>query len=216
MVDTLDDPYPTYARSEKIADASVHLTGIAAALVAIVCFLIIHLDMLKPSILGALSLYWLGLVAMLTVSFCYHMTPSERYRPALRRADHATIFLKIAGTYTPLVFSIGTVFSYAVLALVWLLALCGAVTKLFMWRKPGTFNSALYLALGWMSVVLIWSVFQISTAAGWCAVIGGLLYSAGVIFFLWDSLKFANAIWHGFVVTASAFFFGAVWLVVTT
>lgn len=209
------DPYPNYSRSEKIADGAVHLAGIGAALVAIVVFLLFHMDRLGQGDLAGLTVYWVGLVAMLSVSFCYHMTPWERFRLPLRRADHATIFLKIAGTYTPLVLSIGTAFSYGVLAIVWALALLGAATKLFMWRSPGRMNAALYLGLGWLSVLLMWPLFDASPAAGWCAVIGGLLYSSGVIFFHWESLKYANAIWHGFVVTASGFFFAAVWLSVT-
>ena len=209
------DPYPDYSRSEKIADGAVHLAGIGASLVAITVFLLFHMDMLGQGDLAGLTIYWVGLVAMLSVSFCYHMTPWEQFRLPLRRADHATIFLKIAGTYTPLVLSIGTAFSYGVLAIVWGLALLGAATKLFMWRSPGRMNSVLYLGLGWLSVLLMWPLFDTSPVAGWCAVIGGLLYSSGIVFFHWESLKYANAIWHGFVVTASGFFFAAVWLCVT-
>ncbi len=159
-----------------------------------------------------LGVYWVGLIAMLSVSFCYHMTPWERLRPTLRRVDHATIFIKIAGTYTPLVLTIGTAFSYLVLGIVWTLALFGAGRKLFFWRSPGRFGALLYLGLGWLSVLLIWGVFQISPAAGWCAVTGGLLYSSGTLFYHWESLKFANAIWHGFVVVASGCFFAAIWI----
>ena len=161
-----------------------------------------------------MSIYWVGLTAMLSVSACYHNTPWEHLRARLRRADHATIFLKIAGTYTPFVVSIGTGFSYVILALVWVLALAGAVTKLFRWQTPGRWNAALYLGLGWISVALMWSIFATSTAAGWLAVAGGLLYSSGVLFFKWESLRFSNAIWHAFVVAASGCFFGAVSLAV--
>lgn len=209
------DAYPSYSPAEKFADGAVHLAGLAAALAAIATFLVINAQMLGSGTLAALGLYWLGLIAMLTISFCYHMTPWEDTRAQLRRADHAAIFVKIAGTYTPLVFSIGTVFSYIILGIVWAMAVWGAVTKLFMWRKPGRFNALLYLVLGWISVCLIWSVFNVSPTGGWCAVAGGLLYTVGVVFFLWENLKFSNAIWHGFVVVASGFFFGAVWFVVT-
>ena len=207
--------YPAYAASEKLADGAVHLAGIGAALIAITAFMAQHAQMISTGTLTGLTIYWVGLVAMLSISFCYHMTPSERLRPTLRRADHAAIFLKIAGTYTPFVVAIGTGFGYVILGLVWVLALFGAGTKLFMWRKPGRLNAALYLGLGWIGMALIWSIFQASTAAGWCAVAGGLLYSGGVVFFHWESLKFANAIWHGFVVVASGFFFASVWLCVT-
>lgn len=210
-----NDTYPAYSVSEKLVDGAVHLAGIGAALTAISAFLALHAQMISDGMMTGLTIYWVGLIAMLSISFCYHMTPFERLRPTLRRVDHATIFLKIAGTYTPFVLAIGTAFGYVVLALVWALALFGAGTKLFMWRKPGRLNAALYLGLGWISVLLIWSIFQASPAAGWCAVVGGLLYSGGVVFFHWESLKFANAIWHGFVVVASGFFFAAIWLFTT-
>lgn len=152
---------------------------------------------------------------MFAVSGAYHMTPWEHLRARLRRADHATIFLKIAGTYTPFVVSIGTGFSYVILCVVWVLALFGAGTKVFRWSTPGRWNAALYLGLGWISVALMWSIFATSPAAGWLAVVGGLLYSSGILFFKWESLRFSNAIWHAFVVAASACFFGAVTLAVT-
>jgi len=105
-----NDTYPAYSVSEKLVDGAVHLAGIGAALTG-------------------LTIYWVGLIAMLSISFCYHMTPFERLRPTLRRVDHATIFLKIAGTYTPFVLAIGTAFGYVVLALVWALALFGCLAR---------------------------------------------------------------------------------------
>lgn len=215
MSAAMQNEYPSYSRAEKLADGAVHLFGIGAALIGITAFLALHASMIQGGALAGLWVYWLGLVAMLSVSFCYHMAPWEAWRLPLRRADHATIFIKIAGTYTPLVISVGTMFGYVVLAMVWALALLGAATKLFMWRSPGKLNAALYLGLGWVSVLLIGPIFMTSAAAGWCAVVGGLLYSGGVVFYHWEALKFANAIWHGFVVVASGCFFAAVWLSMT-
>lgn len=212
MAQTNQDTYPAYSLPEKLADGAVHLVGIGASLTAITAFLALNGSALGAGQLTGLTIYWVGLVAMLSISFCYHMTPWEGLRPGLRRADHATIFFKIAGTYTPLVIAIGTVFGYATLAVVWILALSGAALKLFRWRSPGKLNAALYLGLGWISCALIWSVFQKAPSAGWCVVAGGLLYTFGVVFYHWESLKFANAIWHGFVVVASGFFFAAIWI----
>lgn len=210
-----DNSYPAYSFGEKLADGLVHLLGLGASLIGIGLFLAYNSGHLSGGQILALSVYWIGLLAMFSVSGAYHMTPWEHLRGRLRRADHATIFLKIAGTYTPFVVSIGTGFSYIILAVVWALALVGAGTKLFRWNTPGRWNAALYLGLGWISVALIWSIFATSPAAGWLAIAGGLLYSSGILFFKWESLRFSNAIWHGFVVAASACFFGAVCLAVT-
>jgi len=84
-----------------------------------------------------LTIYWVGLIAMLSISFCYHMTPVERLRPTLRRVDHATIFLKIAGTYTPFVLAIGSAFGYVILALVWVLA--RGRWRVALFRRRGVF-----------------------------------------------------------------------------
>lgn len=212
MAQHASDQYPKYSVAEKWADGAVHLAGLGAALVAIATFLSIHSDILNGGQIASLTIYWIGLVAMLAVSFCYHMTPWEEYRAGLRRIDHATIFLKIAGTYTPLVMTIGTALGYVVLGIVWGLALFGASLRLFRWRSPGRLNAALYLGLGWLSCALVWNIFQAAPAAGWCVVAGGLLYTGGTVFFHWEGLKFSNAIWHGFVVVASAFFFAAIWI----
>ncbi|MEM6407072.1 MAG: hemolysin III family protein [Pseudomonadota bacterium] len=204
--------YPVYATSEKVADALVHVTGIVATLVAVSALMQSHFSQLEGAVRASLWLYWVGLLSMLVASFCYHMTPWETARARLRKIDYAAIYLKIAATYTPFVVMIGTTFSYIVLITVWTLAAYGAGRRLFAWRSPGRMGMYLYLGLGWISVVLIWSIFQLSAAAGWCAIAGGALYTFGTVFFCWESLKFANAIWHGFVVLASGFFFASVWL----
>ncbi len=204
--------YPNYARSEKIADALVHLSGLAMAVTAIVVFLVMNVGDLGGGEIAGLTVYWVALLAMITASLCYHATPWERFRPHLRKLDHAMIYVKIAGTYTPIVISLGSWIGYVLLAAVWVMALIGAAAKLFFWRTPGKYGAGLYLALGWISVALIWNLFDRSAAAGWCAVAGGLTYTAGIVFFHWESLKFANAIWHGFVVTASGLFFASIWI----
>ena len=163
--------------------------------------------------IAAVAVYAGALIATFTASAVYHMTPWDAARPVLRRIDHAAIYLKIAGTYTPLVLLIGTGFAYVVLGLVWVLAIAGAVAKLFFWSSPGRLGPWLYLVLGWLSVALVWPLVQtLPPVATALVVAGGLLYSAGVIFFSWENLKYSNAIWHGFVLAASACFFAAITL----
>src|SRR5690606_30268727 len=82
---------------------------------------------------AAVAVYGGALIATFVASAFYHMTPWESIRPALRRVDHAAIYLQIAGTYTPLVILIGSTFAYVILGLVWALAAVGALAKLFYW-----------------------------------------------------------------------------------
>ena len=201
-------PYPTYTRAEKIADGTIHTVGILSALTATTILIAVMAHHLGTPALAATILYGVTLVLMLTASGVYHMTWSPRLKPLLRRFDHAAIYLKIAGTFTPLAVLIGSGFGYAVLGLVWLLALGGAISKLFFWQSPGWRSTALYLVMGWLGVTLLWPITQtMPTVASAFLIAGGLTYSAGVVLYQWESLKFSMAIWHGFVLAASACYF---------
>jgi hemolysin III len=211
------DAYPAYARAERIADGVMHALGVTFALTGAVVLIVFAALSASGGEIAAVSVYAAALIATFTASAFYHLTPWERLRPALRRADHAAIFIKIAGTYTPFVVLIHSAFAYAVLALVWTLALGGAALRLLKRGQLGHIQSWTYLLLGWLSLLLVWPMVQTLPApATGLVVAGGLLYSFGVIFFRWEGLKFSNAIWHGFVLAASACFFAAISLGVFT
>ena len=203
--------YPVYARSERIADALVQGAGLVFALTGSVLLVVLAALWLGAEHVAALSVYGAAMVFSFAASACYHFTPWEMARPVLRRIDHAAIYLKIAGTVTPFVVILGTTAGYLGLALIWSLAVAGATAKLFFWRTPGLGNSLLYLALGWIAGLLVWPLLPVLPASAVALIVtGGLLYSAGVVFFQWEGLRYSIAIWHGFVVVASGCFFGAI------
>jgi len=205
--------YPAYTTAERLADGLIHCIGISGALLA--CIALISL-VTGPGSTWDLLATWVYAAVILTAfiaSAAYHMTPREHWRPALRRIDHAAIFLKIAGTYTPLVVLIGSNFSFLVLGLVWATALYGVSRRLFYWREPGMGATILYLGLGWASLALAWPMTQtIPALSFWLVIAGGATYTAGVIFYKWESLRFSNAIWHVFVLAASACHFSAIYI----
>ncbi|MRX52255.1 hemolysin III [Paracoccus sp. S-4012] len=203
--------YPAYPRAERIADGVMHATGVTLALTGAVLLTIFAALHQRPGVALAVGIYGAALTATFVVSACYHMTSWERFRPLLRRLDHAAIYLKIAGTYTPLVALMDTGFAYAVLAVVWTLALGGATSKVLFWRDPGRLGFAIYLVLGWLSLLLLSPLTAtLPLRASVLVGVGGILYTAGVVFFAWKSLRFSTAIWHGFVLAASACFFAAI------
>lgn len=205
--------YPDYTRSERVADGSMHAIGVIGAVFGAILLVMWSAPVASPGEIAAIAIYAITLIATFTASAFYHMTPWESIRPVLRRIDHAAIYLKIAGTYTPLVVMIGSGLAYVVLGIVWALAVVGMVLKLVFWTTPGQFGPALYLIMGWMSVVLFWSSWT-ELPIGYI-VAGGLLYTVGVVFYAAKKMKFSNAIWHGFVIAASACFFVAISLSVT-
>jgi len=205
--------YPDYSRSERVADGSMHAIGVIGSVFGATVLLMWSAPVASPWEIAAITIYAITLIATFSASAFYHMTPWESIRPVLRRIDHAAIYLKIAGTYTPLVVMIGSGLAYVVLGIVWALAIIGMTLKLVFWSTPGRFGPALYLIMGWMSVVLVWSSWS-ELPFGFIAA-GGLLYTVGVVFHASKTMKFANAIWHGFVIAASACFFAAIALLVT-
>ena len=200
-----------YSKAERVADGVIHGLGIGSSLVAVSILLTLAVPRLDGRAGLALSVYGIAIIVLFCVSAAYHMIPALNWKPALKRCDQAAIFFKIAGTYTPLVVLIGGVFAYAVLFVVWVAALGGAFAKLALGARFERISVALYLPLGWGALLLIWPIFTtLPLAASVLVIVGGLLYSVGVIFHAWEKLRFQNAIWHGFVLAASACHFAAV------
>ncbi|KQP50884.1 DNA-binding protein [Methylobacterium sp. Leaf399] len=206
-----------YTRGETLADGAIHVIGVTLGLAgAIAVVMLAAMEPLGWAGWAAVVVYAAALVSMLGVSATYNMWPVGRRKWMLRRADHALIYLMIAGTYTPLVTLVGTGSSaWALLAAIWLVAGVGIALKLLM---PGRFDRVaigLYLMLGWSGVLAYDSIIAVLTPdALRLLAAGGLLYSFGVVFHVWRSLPYQNAIWHAFVLAATACHYGTVLLTV--
>ncbi|MFA6265359.1 MAG: hemolysin III family protein [Pseudolabrys sp.] len=202
-----------YTRAETIADAVVHALGIALAIGGGAALLVIavhhaQISQVNVSQFAAVTIYLAGLMAMIGFSAAYNLWPLTPFKWWLRRLDHSAIYLLIAATYTafvlPMTTQMGGVAPVTILIIQWVAAIAGISLKIF-W--PGRFDRtsiALYLIMGWSGL------FVVGPAAAALAPVtlvliaaGGVLYSVGVIFHVWESLRFQNAIWHGFVLTAA-------------
>ncbi len=200
-----------YHAHEILADGIVHGVAILASVAAASALIALASLSLQPAILIALIVYSLTTIAMFSFSAAYNIIPHKPSKPLLRRFDQAAIFLKIAGTYTPLTILIGTMFSYVVLVAVWIVALAGVALKMIGQMRRDRYSIPLYLILGWASLALAWPIAQtMPTVDALLILVGGLLYTAGLVFHTWDKLKYQNAIWHGFVVLAASCHFTAV------
>ncbi len=200
--------YP-HSKPETVADGVIHSAGLLFALPASALLFLQAED--SALLLGAVTLYAMSMVAAFTASAVYHLSPVDATRALLNRIDHAAIYFKIAGTYTPLVVMIGSAFAYVILSVVWTLAAIGAVAKMRGWGTDAKGSLALYLMMGWLSVLLVWPMWHaLPGPALSLIVIGGLVYSVGTIVFSRESLAYQNAIWHAFVLVASVCFFAAI------
>jgi len=201
-----------YSRAERVADAVLHVLGVSAALVAVPVMITLaavwHGDV--PTV-GAAAVYGTSLVCMLLASALYHMLEVPSWKEILRRLDHAAIYVKIAGTYTPFAVLLGGDHAVMILVGIWSAALVGVTLKVV---APGRFEwltLGLYLAMGWAVVVVGQPIIAGLATASWVLIIvGGALYTVGVVFHLWDRLPFQNVIWHGHVLVASFVFYAAI------
>ena len=195
-----------YTRSEIRADALVHGAGILAAFTGSIML------MAHAGVTWVLASYLFGLMVMLACSAAYNLTPPSQLKWILRRFDHSAIYLLIAGTYMPFLPFLPDAAQGWTLGLVtWLGAVFGITVKFLF---PGRFDRLailVYLALGWVGVTAASAFAQVLPPLVINLIIaGGILYTVGVIFHIWESLKFHNAIWHGFVAAAATCHFAAI------
>jgi hemolysin III len=167
----------------------------------------------------AFGVFGLSLISLYTASALYHLLPLSPTGVArLRRLDHMTIFVLIAGTYTPFcLLALDGGWRWGLLVLIWGLALCGILLKLLWMDAPRWLSVVLYLGMGWIAVIAAPALFRAVPAGGMVWVLaGGLTYSAGAVIY---GLKRPNPmpgvfgfheVWHLFVIAGSACHFWAV------
>lgn len=201
-----------YDRAELWADGVVHALGVTSGTIAAAVLVTLACVFATPREIAAVSIYVAGLVLMLAISATYNLWPVSRWKWWLRRLDHSAIYLLIAATYTPFIIQMGrSVIALALLGGVWSVAVIGIILKLLFPGRFDRFAIVLYLAMGWSGVMVydtIASVLPDSVLALIAA--GGILYSGGVVFHVWERLRFQNAIWHSFVLLGAGCHYSAV------
>ncbi|MDH3230940.1 MAG: hemolysin III family protein [Alphaproteobacteria bacterium] len=197
---------------EEIANAVTHGIGAALSIAGLVVMVVLAaINGTAWSVVGV-SVYGAALIVLYLSSTLYHGIPHHGAKRVLRVLDHSTIYLLIAGTYTPIAlagFSDGP--DWLLLAAIWSLALFGIVMQV---ARPGRFprlRITLYVAMGWLAVA--WARPLIASL-GWdgagLLLAGGIAYTAGIAFYAWNRLRFNHAIWHLFVLAGSSAHFLAI------
>jgi len=162
------------------------------------------------------SIYGTTLVLLYLASTLYHSFTNERLKHIFKILDHSAIYLLIAGTYTPFTLvPLHGVLGWTVFGLVWGLAILGIVLKVFFVGRFKFISTLCYLLMGWFIVIAIKPLIAAVAPQGimWL-VIGGLFYTLGSVFYLWQKLPYNHAIWHLFVLAGSISHFIAVFFYV--
>jgi len=197
---------------EEIVNSITHGIGIPlsiAALVILVVTAVIHGNawhVVSFSIFGA------SLILLYTSSTLYHSITRKRIKNLFARFDHAAIFVLIAGTYTPyLLTSLRGVWGWSLFGVIWGLAIAGVVIRSIYLTKFRKLMVGIYLAMGWMFVIALHEIIKnLPPLSLLFLFLGGISYSAGVIFYAWRKLPYAHGIWHIFVLGGSILHFFSV------
>ena len=201
-----------YTRWEIVVDGVVHVLGLLIALIAGSILLTYAVLETAPDLVPALVLYLVSFIALFAISMAYNLWPVSPVKMHLARLDQAAIFLFIAGTYTPFLALIGgTATGMLMTTFVWGASLVGIALKLIVPERFGRLAIMLYLAIGWSGLLVFKSLATTLPDTTLLLILaGGVTYSLGIIFHLWETLKFQNALWHIFVVGGASLHLWAV------
>lgn len=191
---------------EEIANSISHGIGFFAA-VAITPILIIQALPSGSAAVVGVSVFGATMMILYLASTLYHAFPHSRTKRIFRIFDHGAIFLLIAGTYTPFTLTVlyGT-WGWTLFGIVWALAAGGVVLKSVRNVKTSKLSIALYLGMGWLAILAARPLYNNLSALGlFWLLAGGVMYSAGVLFFAYDHrIRYSHFIWHLFVLAGTA------------
>lgn len=197
--------YHDQSIGEEIANGITHGIGAAlavAGLVVLVVFAALYGDTWR---VVSFSIYGATLVILYLISTLYHSFTSPQVKRLFQIFDHCSIYLLIAGTYTPITLTVlRGPWGWTLFGLIWGLAILGIVLKVWFVGRLKGFSIVLYIAMGWLVVVALKPLFTLVDHGMivWL-VIGGLSYTLGVIFYAAKRMPYHHAIWHLFVLGGS-------------
>ena len=207
----------SYALPEEVANTLVHGFGLVLSILGFVVLVMIAVNAGDPWNTVSFSIYGASLILMYLSSTLFHAMLADGVNMHhLKVCDHCAIYLLIAGTYT--VFTLGPLrgpWGWTLLGVVWGLGFAGVVFKVMFGGRFRPLSLAVYLGMGWIILIAIVPLAEVLPAGGIALLFaGGLAYSLGVIFYVYEGIPYNHAIWHVFVLMGSICHFIAVLLYV--
>ena len=198
--------------SEEIANSVSHGAALLAAIAAMPFLIAAARHFSTAALVGAV-VFAATMVLLYLTSTIYHALPAGRAKRVFMRLDHGAIYMFIAGSYTPFALgALGGPWGWTLFGLVWSFAALGVTLKACDQLSHPWISTGLYLAMGWLALIAVVPLFEHVPLPGIALLAaGGIAYTAGVVFFMLDSrVRYAHAVWHGFVVAGTGCHFVAV------
>ncbi len=195
--------------AEEIVNSITHGIGALLSIVALIVLIIVANRYGDIWHLVSFSIYGSTLILLYLSSTLYHSFTNPKIKNLFARFDHISIFLLIAGTYTPILLTtLRGVWGWILFAIIWLMALTGAIIRSIYVYRFRKLMVVIYLIMGWMAVVAGKQIYEkLPGLSITFLVLGGIAYSLGVIFYVWRNLPYSHGIWHLFVLAGSVLHF---------
>ncbi len=210
---------PAYSAKEELANTISHGLGVIlsiAALVMLLSYSATKSAIISDSLASApnedvlmriisFSIYGASLILLFLASTFYHGIANQQAKKVFKLLDHCAIYLLIAGTYTPLMLlSLHGTLGYSLMIVIWAIAIAGIIFKMKFGSKYKKISLATYIGMGFLSFTILGELYQVlpSNAVTLLA-LGGLVYCAGVFFYVQKKIPFNHAIWHIFVLAGA-------------
>ncbi|HEO8421221.1 PAQR family membrane homeostasis protein TrhA [Niallia sp. FSL W8-0635] len=205
-----------FSIKEEIANSITHGIGLLLSIPALVMLVLNAAETANPWRIVSFSIFGATMIILYLCSTLLHSITHEKVKDFFEILDHSSIYLLIAGTYTPFVLvAIRGGLGWTLFGLVWGLAIIGIVFKCYYVKKYIVTSTILYVIMGWLIVMAIVPLFHAIGMTGFMLLIGGgLLYTVGSIFYVMQKIPYFHAIWHIFVLAGSAIMYFCVYLYV--
>jgi len=202
--------------AEEIVNSITHGIGALLSIVALIILIIVAGQQGDIWHLVSFSIYGSTLVLLYLSSTLYHSFTNPKIKNLFARFDHISIFLLIAGTYTPILLtSLRGIWGWTLFIVIWTMALAGAIIRSIYLHRFRKLMVAIYLIMGWMAILAAKQIYEsLPGISIWFLVLGGLAYSIGVVFYNWRKLPYSHGIWHLFVLAGSILHFFAIYFII--
>jgi len=203
-----------YSLGEEIANSVTHGIGALLSIVALTMLVILAVTQDDPVRIVSAAVYGSSLTLLFLFSTLYHSLPGSRIKKIFQLLDHCAIYLLIAGTYTPvLLISLKGAWGYSLMVIIWSLALFGIFFKVFFGEERfPKLSLFIYISMGWLIIIASTEMMTAIPPGGLVLLaVGGVVYTAGVVFYVRDHMPYNHAVWHLFVLGGSICHFFAVY-----
>ena len=196
---------PKYTLGEEIFNSISHGVGVGLSIAALV--LLIVFGSLKGGgyPLAAGLVYGISLIILYSMSMVYHIVQNKKGKAVMRIFDHCSIFVLIAGTYTPyLLITLNKALGGTMFGIIWGMAVMGIIMNSINLEKFKKFSLACYIVMGWAIIFTIKPIINNIPPMGvMLLILGGIIYTVGVIFYIMKKYKYMHSVWHLFVLGGS-------------